>query len=991
MAVPVNLYDRGSLFGSNLVRMDLDGATAALFSPMDLTPEELKRLGDRLSNNGKLNENPFIKTAKELATNPILWLGIVMAAGPWGKTMNISQLGAAMSEGTQYMRKVNPFIRGLLSPFTALRSLWHTGLMDKTMDVVQTIAEFQARHGDDWQNIVKTTQQKLGRAITERERRLVDAYLRGFHTAEAPLAKQVGIKGIMTPGLEKAMVPEVKEMAVSMRRLLDTAGSEVLKVPNSDQIIEELLDKGVEWVEHGYAPRHTARKGLEAWLGGGTKAAAKEYEGMLRGMGPASGIASSAKVRRGWSLPNEADLKLIEDVFDPQQFQKLVKFGEHRTAQLHEQISMYAETVKILEAQGASDKTFDMYAKGLSRILVIGGLPKETGKIIMDSMRYHTKVDPGSLPHLVDMLAERINPARFTMDPFKWMPKYIRSMGPTYAWLSKGMGKELDSIFAKTGPHAFKIERWQRDMYELNLRPTLRGMQTPKEYARRVWFDDSKLKVREWLQSGSPVSKQIPGSVRKWILDGLDGKINEQSLGGRLASLLYVSSLGLNLSPVSKNLFQNFITTANFLGPANTAKGLGTVAGKLSGLADDMTGGMEFNKAFQKNFDEYYKQFGYEHMLKAMAAGDVAKEAASVGSMAKSGWNKMTSVMMGPFAASEKLNRLWAFYAAHGAATTEGMATEAAGKVARNLTLLTQFGGGALGIPSAIRSVPALGRQFMHFPLRFGEWLYGSLAFHPDPRKISTGVLGRTMAGSAGLYTVFKNLVGLDVGPAMAFSALPFPEYEESPFYPWPLVPPAIGLAGDIVSSLSKGDYEGLPGKAGAMLTPGGLALRRMWRNWHPKYADYNAQNPDGTIPMYNKEGYLLRNETPFQLALRGLGINTMDASQEQATVKWMLAQREKIREFRRAFVQAVADGNTEKANAIQAQWQKKYPQLGPIQFKKSDLTALRNRRQLTRAQRIMEGFPQEYRPFFEEAVSLGAMGHMAQSIDEAGSPGFAF
>jgi len=995
MPVPTSVYDRGSLFASNLLQGKLDASTVSLFAPMDLSPSEIDQLKRALTANGKRAENPILKTITDLASNPIVWIGMALALGPWGKTANIKHLASLMKEGKSYMREVSPLMRGLLSPFTALRNLWHTGIMDKMLDVVGTTAEFQSRHFESYQSIVRTAQKSLGRHVTKREWRLVDAFLRGWHKPGSPLARQfptaLGDDLVIAPKLLDHMSRPLRKLAGDLRGLLDDIGKEVLIGPNNE-VLEDLAQKGVEFVQEGYAPRQTMRRALTALLGEGADKSVSTYRRMVRKMGPLGGRAKATHARQSFSIPLAADLDLIQDVIDPKAMRTFSHLEQSVIKYMRNHLQTAASRLQGMTAAGAGEADMLEVVKGLADTLKTLGHPESLAAQIVAQLRHRAEVNPASIGPFIESLVTRMGPARFPLDPVQYMPKYIRTMGPTYAWISKGLGRHLDDIFSKGSKYAHVVKGWQRDMYEQNLRPSLKGLLTPKEMARRLWFDDASIKAREWLSGDSPAARLIPAKTREWLSKGLEaGLFSEGTLGGRLASLLYVSSLGANASPVSKNLFQNFITTMNYVGPRNMGHGLKTVAGRLSSLADDMAKGVPFEKAFQSRFKEYYEQFGYEHMLKAMTAGDIAKEASAVGSAVKGAWGKVSSTMMAPFAASEKLNRLWAFYSTYGAGKAAGLAEAAAGNIARNLTLLTQFGGGAVGIPQAIRNLPVPARQFAHFPLRYLEWLYGSMAFHPDPAKKSFGVIGRTLASSAGVYTIFKNLVGLDTSKALAFGAMPVPDYPESPFFPWPLVPPAIGIGGDILKSAVTGEWEGTGGRVGAMLVPGGLAARRAWKSWHPKYVDYNNPTTDGRLPIYNKEGYLIKYESPMQVVLRGLGLKTTDAAQEQAVVKWLLAQRDKLREYRRLYTEAVADGKMDRAKAVQAEFARKYPQLGPIQFKKSDLTAIRNRKELTRIQRILKGFPAEYRPIFQEAASLGTLGHMSRSLSTTGTPGFAF
>jgi hypothetical protein len=458
--------------------------------------------------------------------------------------------------------------------------------------------------------------------------------------------------------------------------------------------------------------------------------------------------------------------------------------------------------------------------------------------------------------------------------------------------------------------------------------------------------------------------------------------VSEETIGGKLASMLYVSSLGLNMSPTYKNVLQNYITTLNLVGPKAMVRGVGEVGGRLEGLAGEMATGRTFKEAFPKWFPEYYEHFGYEHLLAGMTAGDVMKETGAFVGAVGGAWEKIRRGMMGPFVGSEKFNRLLAFYSTYGAGEAAGLGREARGVVARNMTMMTMFGGGALGIPQAVRNMPVLLRQFTHFPLRFVEWMYGSMAMGPDPERVSTGIMGRTMLGSTLLYSLAKNVAGVDLGPALAFSALPFPQYEEGAFYPFPMVPPAVGIAGDIMKGVASGEWGQVPGRVGTMLVPGGLAMRRAWRSWAPQYADYRARGEDGMVPVYNEKGYMVGRDTTAQLVLRGLGLRTVDEQRERANVEWLLKQRDKIRQYRREYMVAMVSNDMRRMGQVQDEFKRKYPGLGPIEVREQDIKDFESRRELTRVERVLKGLPAQYRGMFEEAIGLGVMGHMGQAAD---------
>jgi hypothetical protein len=112
------------------------------------------------------------------------------------------------------------------------------------------------------------------------------------------------------------------------------------------------------------------------------------------------------------------------------------------------------------------------------------------------------------------------------------------------------------------------------------------------------------------------------------------------------------------------------------------------------------------------------------------------------------------------------------------------------------------------------------------------------------------------------------------------------------------------------------------------------------------------------------------------------MGIKPNTVFQEQGAAKWILSQRDKIRGLRRDYLQALYENDRAKAARIQAEFKKGYPELGPMQIKKSDITALQNRRQISRVNRILKGLPADYRPLFQQAAGEASLSTMTRDIE---------
>jgi hypothetical protein len=165
------------------------------------------------------------------------------------------------------------------------------------------------------------------------------------------------------------------------------------------------------------------------------------------------------------------------------------------------------------------------------------------------------------------------------------------------------------------------------------------------------------------------------------------------------------------------------------------------------------------------------------------------------------------------------------------------------------------------------------------------------------------------------------------------------------------------------------------------LLIPGGLAARRLQRTLGPKRADYQNRLQDGRIPVYSDQGSLIGAYTPLQLGLRAIGVMPSTAVQERAAAVWLTKQRDQIRGYRKKWLDAMVANDATEQDRIQGQFAKQYPELGPLQVQKSDLKAIQNRRETSRINRVLRGFPSAYRPLFQNIVAETELQDFTQNL----------
>jgi len=1014
MPFPVSIYDRPAISLANMASGDIGGAFQAVFDPMDLGPNQMQNLREKILKNKTWRDNPFIATITDLATNPLMWIGMAMALHPvYGKVAKADEILALTKAGTRYSKDTLGWLKNIVSPFTGYRAFWHTGLMDEIIGHVHTSSIFAKKYSDEVADHVLAYKSATGTGLSKADKTLVAMKMEFWDkplkygadgkviTGKAtPLLEHYSNyfrkQGVETlfPNLDKSMSPELKQLAQKMRVSYDRIGKDLFReAKNSGVVLEEFSRKGTDMLP-GYFPHMTSQSNLVSEAS--TKFGVVNPKSYARTLREAFSKREAGIIRNrmGRSMPLSTDIESVAHLM-PGNIPEMLNHLERRSIQEFKTtlLNLYrsgkhTDLDAIKTAMGSVDPG------AVSQLKATGGFDEFILKMrehLVGLGRYNPK--EGVETALSNMATAMGAPTRYSMDAVGVTEKYIQVAGPTFGWISKGYGprmmKIIDDIPQQIGIQmnipgvSSESVRWVVNDFKDSLGPMLRGMKDSKEWARQQHFQDVAYKAQLWLSGEGKVQKAIPANARKWMVEALSGSrggLSSKSIGGRIASMFYVSTLGLNVSPISKNMLQNLITTVNIMGPEATAKGLTDVAKRMPKFAE-LASKVGVDEAVRLTFPGYYKWFGHEGISAAMGAGDIAKEGTAI-SGATNIYERVKQGMMMPFAASEKLNRFWAFYAGQAKGLTDGLGKEAAREFAAKMTMFTQFPGGVLGQPKALRGVWSPFRQFLHFPMRYMEYLYGSMRMGPDPMKISTGVLGRTIAGSTGMYTAAKNLLGMDISGGLVGGAIPTPGYEGAPFYPFPFVPPLLSTTGEAASSLLTGDYSKMENVA-AMLIPSGLAARRGFKAWAPRYADYQKRTPDGRIPIYNDKHMLIGNVTGMQLAMRGLGLKPTEIQSEGDMMKYLLTHRDRIRQYRRDYLEAMANNDLEQARKVNKAFQKKYPALGPIKVKKADIRAIETRKTVSRLNRTLKGFSASDRPVFAQMIEQSQLADFARQLDD--------
>ena len=1006
---PISLYDRPQLALSNLIlHADVDAATRSIFSPQTLSPNEMLTFRKMMLKGRKPNK--LLETLLDISTNPLVIIGLVAGLHwPVGSTKPLFEI----AEGLRPIAtKMLPFMSSIHSAFTNLRKWpelyqWMTGVSRATADFIEEFGPKMNNIFREGGKLNSLDQSKIVFYI-ERWNKPVVKHIAGKIQTIYP---ELGIEPL-APGLQAKMEPRLISIADQLTGLFaqirDKFKPEVL-----DRIRGELQGKGIkigDWMEN-YFPHKSLYNKYEM-------EAVKALEGIPGRRRWAytlndiveKWIAPSLKRRTGASIPNFEALEEATKagILRPDVLPTLRKIVDEDVSTVMNGIRKYIESA---EKAAIADPSINKYKLFYNKMKE--GLSGKTGQLAGRGFNITGRLGHAeAVSKTLDVMARNLfgtwgtpefeetlgavakaiaAPAEYSMSLYKVMPSYLNAMSSTYAWQGTGLGQQIMD-FVKSG----QLTGWAVPYVEDQLIPHLRGLKSWKSLQRVMNWTQYKEMISRWLNSTSSIAQTIPKAQKDWLLEHFtaDSSLGIESMMGQVNQWFTLSTLGGNVSASIKNALQPFITILPLFGAKGFGRGIEMYLPKLGEYTKLRTGGMAHEAAFKQAFPDFVEALGTRSntLQRAILSGDIMREGTTIPPIVTSTWGKVKQAAMTPFMAAETNNWLISFYTGKANALAEGYIPEmiakgavkvsaevAAGQFGARVVEMTQFPGGALGLPKILLDIPAPLRQFMHFPLRYLDFLTGSVRWGPT-EALNLGTIGRTMAGSTALYLAAKNLLGADLSQGLLTGALPLPAYEQAPFFPWPLVPPIGGALGGVAQALYKGEFRPLESTL-ALMTPGGIMGRRLYKTLSRKYADYENRTQEGLIPTYNEQGSLVGNFTPLQLTLRAIGLMPTSVSAEQGAAKWLLAQRDQLRGYRRTYLQAMTENDLDKADRINRDFQRRYPELGPLQIKKSDITAIKNRRQVSRLDRILRGFPTEYRPLFQQMVTEASLGKVTQDI----------
>lgn len=958
MAIPIGVYERPSVAVANLLKGDPRAALQALVDPESLSPQRTSSLWEKMTGGLKsaAEKNFLLRGIMSVVTDPFVIVGLLLSSRfPAVAAQNLFKYGkkfAGYAHAPGMFEKL--FARGeRLFAGTHLPMM-----MVKSGKLVADVKE--TRLGTKgFVGLIEKFNKKTGAGLTRQQAHQVAAYLADDR-----------MRGSSAWGLLKnaKLEPHVQSFADGMRNLLnDIHGKELTAIAQTEVGKKALAAHGME--------------GL----------------GKIKGYWPMTELRTPA----GEAAYSTARLRELN----------LAKYGERYK-------NVLSATNKI---------TGRMLARGEGWLPDLEQL-RATG-FEVNMAKYNARIKAIRAQQVQSLMKEGVaatditekmipGPRHYSLDLAPVMENYVSSIARPYVWTatktgqwagltnttnkagntvpltaySKNKGKVVNVADMSFGEGMMQeMGRVQNpDMHRIfmdDYLPLVQGNLTESQLTSMLSWSNKKMGLVEALGNEQGMARFIPKGMRQKMKDiVLRGSPGQAQ--GKVASWFYHSTLGFNPASAMQNSMQTLISTLPLVGGKAYTEGVASSMKKAGKYFELRGKGLTNAKAFEQAFPEFHiSHLAPEPLTQSIlkelnnswdAAPSIAGIKGSLGT--KTAIEKLKSASMFMFQKTELANRVVSFEAGLAHARHGGMWSRKTGVTTRAIdhgaavVRATQFPAGPEQMPRILMKLPAPWRQFMYFPIRYASFLAEStLAGGKSVRD--WGTIGRTMAASAATYQIGKNVLGVDLERSLMFGALPGPTYEGSPFYPAPVVPPLLSVLASPAMALHQGRLDPLK-RAASLLVPGGTAARRAYRNLAPRYAGYSTPDPDGKIPVFNDTGMKIDSVSKMQLIARAVGLRPNDLVKEQELTRYLLKHREHLRNYRREYIQARMEGDPEKAQIIQGEFKRAYPELGEIQVKPADIKAAEDRRMMTRLQRLMKMMPKAFRPQFQDVVNT-TMGGM--------------
>jgi len=976
------LLDRARIAPQRLLHGDLSGASDALLNPSALSPEQAKEWAPK--------DNHPISVAMRTISNPLVLLGAALSfAYPVASASNLFKM-------TKYLKglgevSINPYSRPLnpiLHKLQGISIFMGTKLGQVMHNLVDAAHDFKIKSFLPFEQEVLAYESRMGKAASLETQLATSGLLDNLHDPKNSTWKYVRARAV---DLFKKQHPEwgEQELAKAVAPLGPAGGYS-------------------NWAQHADMGLHSAARASteEMWK---EMFSRPEYvEKLLKSPAMRSRVMEHLEEM---GVEVGTDPAMIIKALQEKNFQKIHDYWPHvRSRSGPEQEEIFR--AKLLEGVG---KTMDEFGYEITSESAVNPVTKR-----LEKRRHRMIPDPRDLelmPHLLtpgtlDVLKKLAAPASegglglstYSLRLTGGMSHLAHTMSKTFAWTAKGHGDEWLAeygVLAKEDQQGIK-KHLARNVYL----PLLLGRIDPAETVQALAWSDTKYRAYKFFEKPEvreAFGEKFSAFAQKTLKTPAIQNLTFKNAGAKLAGWFYGSTLIANPASAGLNALQTLHSVGAVTGGKYLLSGYKEAIKDVAKFAEVYAeGGLTMADAFEKAIPHYSKFLGGVSEIEASAA---LRRAMKGGGTWASRYEQAKAVGMSLFTGTERFNKLVAFHSGRIKALAEGLGGEAAEQLGQKVMEVTQFPGGILGTPIILQNLWGPLKQFAQFPLRTLE-----MAFHTGPLLGAAeksapdwipmlggrnyGTLGRMLLG-AGMAQGAGELAGLDLSKGLLFGAAPTPDDPDQPFYPMPFVPPLVGLVGGVASDIFSGDNDWKQSRRNLpLLVPGGVSLARVTSYVSPElarflgrgYADFQNRGPHGEVPVYSADGSLKGYETPLQMFGRAVGWNSLTGDPEAELSQYLVKQRDKIRNYRREYIEAIANNDGAKQQSVEAAWKKEYPQLGEIIVKASDIQAVHMRHEVSRVERILQTMPEEARQLYGPMVGavLGEASEQFLGVDPA-------
>jgi len=975
----LNPFEASKSALGNLLRGNLGAAGRSVVAPSSLSPAERKSASDRL-----LGKNPgFLKPVIDTLTSPLGLLGLVFTlrypVAAAGRLLKFDERLALYSQrnfpGMRLLRDFRQTFGEPLSTVMEHASRTHHAHMQRYTEEVNALFDKFFAKGGTWSRELSAKMSVYLDGLDQRGHPLW-GFLRK-NLPSGPLSRQLTATGSLVPKV--TLTETERELAESIRSVMTTQFKQVARLPRTP------VDEAVAFRRLGRIPRNASNQAQQAisksLANMGIHVTPNRIQTLGRDYFPHVETLDQEGLRKRF----EAWMQTIEGshtVFSKQTQNRLGRLVTPRFALRHGM---------MLPSEG------NLKAAGL--------LTPELSKALdfLDRASLETRGHPYH---------------RYSLDIPKVFEDYTRGMARTESWTIPLVGRTdnksvsdlvSDEVKLMSSPEAGPAGKLRATMMKETYIPLLSGQMSWEQSVDSLRWSAAKDYAVEAIGK-LPISKSSKEFLMKPLM--FPRSLTAQRVGSKIQTFLFQTTLGLNVVSPMKNLLQNLITTYPTIGAKYTMKGMSKTVNGFGKYLDLRRAGVASEEAFERVFPEFanthFDVGALESRDKLLSLIDIDEPELRLGAHKHPTWESFKKKSLMLFTGSERFNRLSSFYGGYfkaldelpGVSWTNHLTGEVIPKLQKGsdelqtaalefgdqIAHMTQFGSGPLNAPyfalkPSFSSFTPL-RQFLQFPFRVLGFGTGQALKLGGEGSFNPGTLGRMMLASTLAYETGKDILHQDISNALLFGALPRVGDANQPFGVLPMVSPFLSIVGHGLSAAASGDLQDIKDTI-PLLVPGGIQANRLLpvlapqvSHWLGKpFADYGRRTPDGKVPVFTRSGALQGTYTPTQLWARAVGLGDINGTQEIALTKYLLGQRDRIRQFRRDYMERLAANDIRGAESINAKWRRAYPGLGPIQVKQRDVDALNTRREVPRLERLLKTLPVETRPMFMQVVaaSMGA------------------